>query len=165
MRMAGRGNIAVSQIYAGLLEEAEKTLRQVFEYARRRGDRRLELHTLVNLGACLIAQRRLQEAAPLLAWVARDSTARPQQRAAALYNLAWISFLEFDFEAAGRGLAAARLEAPKPGGGLPVLYELMAGRLATRRGAWDEARSHLEAAAARARSFGRGFPEQVAHSR
>ncbi|HEX6349580.1 MAG TPA: hypothetical protein VF160_09345 [Candidatus Dormibacteraeota bacterium] len=164
-RQFGQGNIAVAQIYAGELEAAELRLRQVFDYARRHRDGRMERTTLINLGACLIAQRRLQEAAPLLAWVARDQRARPKQRAAALYNLAWISFLEFDFEAADRGLAAARMEAPRGTQSLAILYELLAGRLATRTGDWDLARRHLESAAARARRFRRGFPGQVGHSR
>ena len=41
----------------------------------------------------------------------------------------------------------------------------MAGRLATRTRDWDLARRHLDEADARARQFGRGFPEQVANSR
>ncbi|TMF88001.1 MAG: hypothetical protein E6I08_08715 [Chloroflexi bacterium] len=164
-RMSGQGNIAVAQFYAGELEAAEQRFRVVFDYARQHRHRRLERHTLINLGACLIAQRRLQEAAPLLAWVVRDRKARPEQRAAALYNLAWISYLEFDFGAAERSLAAARQEAPRGGGSLAVLYELMAGRLATRTGNWDLARRHLDDSAERARRFGRGLPGQVALSR
>ncbi len=119
-KMAGQGNIAVAQLVAGDLEAAEHRLRLVFDDARRRHDARLELHTLVNLGACLIAQRRLGEAAP---------QARPK-------------------------------------GNLAVLYPLLAGRLAGRSGDWEEARRHLDEAAARARrASDPGLPGQVALSR
>ena len=166
VRTAGQGNIAAAEFTAGDLEAAERRMRRVFDEARRHRYAQIELNTLVNLGACLIAQRRLGEAAPLLAWVVRSEKANALQRASVLYNLSWIAYLEFNFEEAARGLAAARLESPKPQGNLKVLYALMAARLATRTKSWDEARRHFDQAAADARrATDRGLAGQVALSR
>lgn len=140
-RMGGWLNIAAAQLRAGDAETAERTFRQVFDGARRRRDRELERLALVNLGASLIAQGRTVEATPILEWVcrARPGGRRPRERAAALYNLAWIAFLSGDFEEAGRRAGAARAEARRPSPDLRTLLALMDARLATRAGRFEEA--------------------------
>jgi tetratricopeptide (TPR) repeat protein len=162
-RMGGRINIAAAQVLAGDPVTAEGTFRQVFDDSRRRRDRRLERLSLVNLGASLIAQGRTVEATPILEWVVLGRPGeRRRERAAALYNLAWIAFLDGDFEGAGRRTAVARGATRRPGSDLACLITLMEARLATRAGRFEEARRSLALAERHARTaVDRGLADQV----
>jgi len=161
-RMGGWVNIAAAQALAGDPVAAEKRFREVFDDSRRRRDRELERLALVNLGASLITQGRTVEATPILEWVVRGWRRHPRETATALYNLAWIAFLEGDFEGAGRRTAVVRGAARRPGPDLACLMSLMEARLATRAGRFDEARRSLGLAERHARTaVDPGLADQV----
>ena len=152
IQLGGLLTIAANRLYAGDAVAAERDCRGVFADARRSGHRRLERMSLINLSASLIAQGRTAEAGPILEWVLRGraSANSGRERGAALFNLAWIAFLDRDFEEAGRKTAAARGEARRPTARLEALLALMEARRASRAGRFSEGREALAVAERRA---------------
>ena len=152
VELGGLLTIAANRLYAGDAVAAERDCRGVFADARRSGHRRLERMSLINLSTSLIAQGRTAEAGPILEWVLRGRAAANsgRERGAALFNLAWIAFLDRDFEEAGRKTAAARGEARRPTARLEALMALMEARLASRAGRFSEGREALVVAERRA---------------
>lgn len=103
---------------------------------------------LNNLGAALSQTGRYAEARAALEESLGTRTTRAR-RALILYNLAWVAFLERDFQA-----AAARnresMAATRDGPDLRALTGMMAGRLAARTGDFGAADAALAEAAAAA---------------
>ena len=144
VRLQRRGNRGIALHRAGDHAGAEAVFRELLAEAERRHQAVLQRYSLVNLAASLIAQRRQAEARPLLQRAAALAGRRgkPRESAPALYNLAWAAFLDRDFETAayfnGQAQAAAGNRAPVD---LATLLCLMDGRLATRAGRFDGART------------------------
>jgi len=130
---------------------AERVFRELLADAERRQDLDLQRTALVNLAAALIAQRRQDEAEPLLRHTVELARAQGFERGAAtaLYNLAWRAFLEQDFDDAARLTAEAHAAAgAEPPFDMGVVLGLMDARLATRHGLFEVGRFALGRAAA-----------------